>query len=78
MDQPTAPFTEKPMKEIRGRCLCGAVEYAVPDELRYAGYCHCPDCRRFSGSCYRSSTPPIRRQTTLAGEVHKSRRSRHD
>lgn len=40
------------MKEIRGRCLCGAVEYTVPDDLHYAGYCHCSDCRRFSGSAF--------------------------
>lgn len=40
------------MKEIRGRCLCGAVEYAAPDDLRYAGYCHCTDCRQFSGSAF--------------------------
>ncbi len=40
------------MKEIRGRCLCGAVEYTVPDDLLYAGYCHCSDCRRFSGSAF--------------------------
>ncbi len=38
------------MKELSGRCLCGAVEYSVPDDFKYAGYCHCSDCRRFSGS----------------------------
>lgn len=40
------------MKELRGRCLCGAVEYAVPDSFKYAGYCHCSECRRFSGSAF--------------------------
>jgi hypothetical protein len=38
------------MLELHGRCLCGAVAYTVPDALHYAGYCHCSDCRRFSGS----------------------------
>jgi hypothetical protein len=28
------------MKEIRGSCLCGAVEYAVEDDFKYAVYCH--------------------------------------
>ncbi|GAC1632760.1 MAG: GFA family protein [Nevskia sp.] len=40
------------MKELRGRCLCGAVEYRIPDALHYAGYCHCADCRAFSGSAF--------------------------
>lgn len=40
------------MKELRGRCLCGAVEYAMPDDLKYAGYCYCSECRRFSGSAF--------------------------
>jgi len=40
------------MKELSGRCLCGAVAYTVPDALHYSGYCHCSDCRRFSGSAF--------------------------
>lgn len=40
------------MKQLSGRCLCGAVAYTVPDALQYAGYCHCSDCRRFSGSAF--------------------------
>jgi hypothetical protein len=40
------------MKLLSGRCLCGAVEYSLPDDLAYAGYCHCSDCRRFSGSAF--------------------------
>lgn len=39
-------------KTLRGRCLCGAVEYQIPDTLEYAGYCHCSECRRFSGSAF--------------------------
>lgn len=40
------------MKQLTGRCLCGAVQYTVPDALQYSGYCHCSDCRRFSGSAF--------------------------
>jgi hypothetical protein len=40
------------MKEIRGSCLCGAVEYAVEDDFKYAAYCHCSQCRKFSGSAF--------------------------
>lgn len=39
-------------KTLRGRCLCGAVEYQVPDALKYAGYCYSSECRRFSGSAF--------------------------
>ncbi len=33
----------------RGRCLCGAVTYAVTGPLRDVINCHCLRCRRFSG-----------------------------
>lgn len=32
-----------------GRCLCGAVRYAVTGPLRDVSYCHCSQCRRTSG-----------------------------
>jgi hypothetical protein len=32
-----------------GRCLCGAVDYAVDGPLRPVVYCHCTMCRRASG-----------------------------
>ncbi len=37
------------MKKLTGGCLCGAVEYMIPDDLIYAGYCHCSECRRWTG-----------------------------
>ena len=40
------------MKKLTGRCLCGAIEYSVPDRFQYPGYCHCSDCRKFSGSSF--------------------------
>jgi hypothetical protein len=40
------------MDSLRGSCLCGAIQYEVPDEFLYAAYCHCSECRRFSGSAF--------------------------
>lgn len=36
-----------------GRCLCGAVRYAVADEFIYAANCHCSNCRRTTGSAFK-------------------------
>ena len=36
-----------------GRCGCGAVEYRVPDEFRYALSCHCSRCRAATGSAFK-------------------------
>lgn len=33
----------------KGRCLCGAVRYAVSGPLRPVIDCHCERCRRFTG-----------------------------
>jgi hypothetical protein len=38
---------------LTGKCYCGAVEYAVPDEFRYALICHCSNCRRTTGSAFK-------------------------
>jgi hypothetical protein len=37
------------MTRATGRCLCGAVRYAVDGPLRDVSYCHCSQCRRTSG-----------------------------
>ena len=37
------------VRENAGRCLCGAVWYAVSGPLRPVIDCHCERCRRFTG-----------------------------
>lgn len=37
---------------LTGGCLCGAVRYVVDGDVGAAGYCHCEDCRRVSGSAF--------------------------
>jgi hypothetical protein len=50
-----APSSHRPfMKpELAGRCLCGAVHYAVKDQFVYAKNCHCSRCRRATGSAFK-------------------------
>lgn len=38
-----------------GGCLCGAVRFTCEGELGPAGYCHCEDCRRCTGSAFNLS-----------------------
>ena len=38
---------------LGGKCLCGAVRYAVRDEFTYAANCHCSNCRRTTGSAFK-------------------------
>ncbi len=37
---------------IRGSCYCGAVRYEIRGRLLKFVNCHCPDCRKFSGSAF--------------------------
>jgi hypothetical protein len=39
---------------LAGKCLCGAVHYAVAGEFRYTLNCHCSDCRRATGSAFKA------------------------
>jgi len=34
----------------QGACFCGAVRIEVTGEAPLQGYCHCEDCRRWSGA----------------------------
>jgi hypothetical protein len=38
---------------LAGRCMCGAVQYAVADEFVSAVNCHCSICRRATGSAFK-------------------------
>src|SRR3981081_3341847 len=40
-------------RTLAGKCFCGAVHYAVPDEFLYAMNCHCSNCRRTTGSAFK-------------------------
>lgn len=37
-------------KRLAGRCLCGAVQYAVDDAFTHALNCHCSQRRRATGA----------------------------
>ena len=41
------------MRSLAGKCLCGAVQYAVVDEFLYAANCHCSNCRRATGAAFK-------------------------
>ena len=47
----TSPKANSPT--LAGKCLCGAVEYAVADEFLYAANCHCSQCRRATGAAFK-------------------------
>jgi hypothetical protein len=40
-------------RRLTGKCLCGAVHYAVADEFVYAANCHCSNCRRATGAAFK-------------------------
>jgi hypothetical protein len=42
-----------PGRSLTGKCMCGAVQYAVADEFLYAMNCHCSNCRRTTGSAFK-------------------------
>ena len=48
----TTPEKASP-RRLAGKCFCGAVHYAVPDEFLYAMNCHCSRCRQSTGSAFK-------------------------
>jgi hypothetical protein len=53
-------------RRLAGKCLCGAVEYAVADEFVYAAICHCSNCRRATGSAFKPFAGIERAKLALA------------
>lgn len=42
------------MTRLSGECLCGIVRFSVEDAFRYALNCHCSQCRRSTGTAFKS------------------------
>lgn len=40
------------MRYLGGSCLCGKVTLEVVDQFQFLGYCHCRECRKWSGSAF--------------------------
>jgi hypothetical protein len=50
---------------LAGRCLCGAVQYQVPDAFLYAANCHCSNCRRTTGAAFKPFAGIAREKLTI-------------
>ncbi len=42
---------------LEGGCLCGGVRFRVTGKLGPAGFCHCRECRKASGSAFAANAP---------------------
>lgn len=40
------------MKKLHASCLCKAVIIELDDDFEYAGFCHCHECQKLSGSAF--------------------------
>ena len=59
---------------IKGSCLCGAVVYEIVPPFKAFRYCHCPRCRKHTGSAHASNLFVAPEQFTwIAGEKEFSR-----
>ena len=61
---------------LSGGCLCGAVQYKVRDEFRYAMNCHCSQCRRATGSAFKPFGGIERDKFAIAKGANRSRHQR--
>jgi hypothetical protein len=52
-EEPVTESRRAGVRALAGKCLCGAVAYAVADEFAYAANCHCSNCRRATGSAFK-------------------------
>ncbi len=62
---------------LTGQCLCGAITYRVKGEPTRVSYCHCVECRRFTGSPVLIGALVNRDVFEMTGTPLKYRSSRH-
>ncbi|RYZ90813.1 MAG: GFA family protein [Proteobacteria bacterium] len=43
------------MTQLKGSCLCGAVNYEIEGDAKAFYLCHCSRCRKFSGTAHASN-----------------------
>lgn len=43
---------ESTREQLIGGCLCGALRYECSSRPKTVSYCHCPDCRKTTGSAF--------------------------
>jgi hypothetical protein len=43
---------ENNKEQLIGGCLCGALRYECSGRPKMVSYCHCPDCRKTTGSAF--------------------------
>jgi hypothetical protein len=61
-----ANAAEAHARMLTGKCLCGAVHYAVADQFAYAANCHCSNCRRATGSAFKPFAGIARERLCIA------------
>ena len=44
---------------LKGQCECGAVAFEVSDVRKEVTFCHCGQCRRFSGHHWAATNAPF-------------------
>lgn len=63
---------------LEGGCLCGGVRFRLTGKLGPAGFCHCKQCQRASGSAFAANAPvrtkylEMRAGTELLSEYESS------
>jgi len=51
---------------LEGGCLCGGVRFRIHGKLGPAGFCHCKQCQRASGSAFAANAPVRTRYLELS------------
>jgi hypothetical protein len=62
---------------LTGGCLCGAVRYRFTGTPSRVSYCHCSQCRRFTGSPVFAAALVARETLVIEGEPREYRSSQH-
>lgn len=63
------------MPNYTGRCLCGAVTADIVTEPKWVDHCHCPSCRRMSGSAFSTFASFDAAAVKYTGDLPKKHKS---
>ena len=55
---------------IKGRCLCGYVQYTYQGQIEEIAMCHCSQCRKAQGGAFATNSPVDTDKLVFTGTEH--------
>lgn len=58
------------MKNLKGQCLCGSVQYTIEGQPQLSFLCQCQQCQKITGTGHSAEFAVLESETSIMGLLH--------